>query len=426
MNAGRAPCRWDPPHWGALPTPHMHGVRSATPAPPGVALNSVSCAPFLPPCLPAAKAYLDRIKAGEDAEAGEAESDREGEEGGRDAVAERLRQDALESLGHFQRQLAHRLELPPLPTVAEYQPSPDARFLRGHRLAVTAVALTPDDRTCYSVSKDGSILQCDIETGKRTRLLRTSDESLGGQQQQQPGGGGGGRAEWVKSGPRRVSTSALLAAAVSSDGRYLALGGGDARVHIWDLRSAGAGSSGGGGPQYVRGFPGHKDAVTGLAFREGKQQLFSASLDRSVKIWSVEDLAYVDTLFGHQAEVLGVDAARAERAVTAGGDRTCRVWKVPEESQLIFRGHCNTIECCRYLSGSEWVTGSADGSLELWSATKKKAVHWVPCAHFDPGTDPQAARGAGSVGGDAATWVGSVAVCNGSDLVVSGAAGWGL
>lgn len=40
------------------------------------------------------------------------------------------------------------------------------------------------------------------------------------------------------------------------------------------------------------------------------------------------------------AEVLGVDALRAERVVSCGADRTCRVWKIPEESQLIFR--CGT------------------------------------------------------------------------------------
>lgn len=113
-----------------------------------------------------------------------------------------------------------------------------------------------------------------------------------------------------------------------------------------------------------------------------------------------------------------MDAARAERAVTAGADRTCRVWKVPEESQLIFRGHCNTLECCRYVTGSEWVTGAADGSLSLWASTKKKAVHTARRAHWDPAPDGGTALGAGSVGGDAATWVGAVAVCRGSDLVV--------
>ncbi len=44
-------------------------------------------------------------------------------------------------------------------------------------------------------------------------------------------------AEWVKRGPRQAGARALLAAAVSDDGVYLAAGGGDARVHVWDLRA---------------------------------------------------------------------------------------------------------------------------------------------------------------------------------------------
>lgn len=47
----------------------------------------------------------------------------------------------------------------------------------------------------------------------------------------------------------------------------------------------------------------HRDAVTCLVFREGSHQLYSGSLDRTVKLWSLDDRAYMDTLFGHQAEV---------------------------------------------------------------------------------------------------------------------------
>ena len=46
-----------------------------------------------------------------------------------------------------------------------------------------------------------------------------------------------GSPEWVKKGPRKASRNSLLAAAVSEDGRYLAVGGGDKRVHVWDIRS---------------------------------------------------------------------------------------------------------------------------------------------------------------------------------------------
>ena len=37
----------------------------------------------------------------------------------------------------------------------------------GCRLPVTAMAVTSDDTTAFSVSKDGSIFRMDIETGTR-------------------------------------------------------------------------------------------------------------------------------------------------------------------------------------------------------------------------------------------------------------------
>jgi len=40
--------------------------------------------------------------------------------------------------------------------------------------------------------------------------------------------------------------------------------------------------------------------VTGLSFRPGTHTLYSCSYDRTVKIWSLDDAAYVDSLFGHQ------------------------------------------------------------------------------------------------------------------------------
>ena len=43
--------------------------------------------------------------------------------------------------------------------------------------------------------------------------------------------------DWVKKGPRQAARRALLAAAVSDDGHYLAVGGGDWQVHVWDARS---------------------------------------------------------------------------------------------------------------------------------------------------------------------------------------------
>ena len=44
--------------------------------------------------------------------------------------------------------------------------------------------------------------------------------------------------------------------------------------------------------QHVASYPGHRDIISGLAFREGSHTLYSSSFDRTVKIWSIDDGAY--------------------------------------------------------------------------------------------------------------------------------------
>ena len=76
----------------------------------------------------------------------------------------------------------------------------------------------------------------------------------------------------------------------------------------------------------------------GLAFRRLNTQLFSCSVDKTVKVWDIETRSYIETLFGHQDAVQAVDANTRERAITAGGrDNTIRIFKVPEETQLVYR-----------------------------------------------------------------------------------------
>ena len=46
-------------------------------------------------------------------------------------------------------------------------------------------------------------------------------------------------------------------------------------------------------------------------------------------MWNIDALTYVETLFGHQDQVLAVDSLHRERAVSCGGrDRSLRLWKV--------------------------------------------------------------------------------------------------
>lgn len=296
----------------------------------------------------------------------------------------------------------------------------------------------------------------------------------------------------------------ILALALSSDGRYLASGGGDRFVRLWDPHAfvgkaaqaqaqaqkqgsrqaaaaggagtssaassaAAAGSAGGAassaaaavdaatgggvtaggsglsgalglgiGPGVnVDSFVGHKDAVTALTFRRGTHTLYSGSADRCVKIWECGELSYSDTLYGHQADITAIAATGKDRPVTAGRDRTLRLWKVPEQSQLIFRCHGSDVstDALAIVNDSWIVSGGADGSLSLWHTSKKKPVYTRYRAH-GAASAPAAGAGAGAADADAdadalapssllaapenTCWISAVAHCPSSDVIASG------
>eukprot|EP00252_Welwitschia_mirabilis_P008340 TRINITY_DN2012_c0_g1_i1.p1 TRINITY_DN2012_c0_g1~~TRINITY_DN2012_c0_g1_i1.p1 ORF type:complete len:530 (+),score=109.46 TRINITY_DN2012_c0_g1_i1:133-1722(+) len=367
--------------------------------------------------LRVAKAYLDKIKSlteahrDEDAEADENEEERRGK---RDSlVSAILLQEQLEESGRVQRRLASRILEP-----SELQ---DWKILKRHKQSVTAICLSEDDSRGFSASKDGCIVHWDVETGKCNSY-------------QWPSPSQGAKFQNVKGGKKQ--SRHVLAMAVSSDGRYLATSGLDRLVHLWDVRTQ----------EHIQAFQGHRGAVSCLAFRQGTQQLISGSYDRTIKLWSAEDRSYIDTLYGHQSEILTIDCLRKERILSCGRDRTMRLWKVPEETQLVFRGHLASLECCCFVNNEEFLSGSDDGSIEYWSIQRKKPIFMVKNAHShlnsetiqeDLKEEPDKetvnkdledafmnGNGVINNGGSISpveSWVEAITVCRGSDLAASGA-----
>ena len=68
---------------------------------------------------------------------------------------------------------------------------------------------------------------------------------------------------------------------------YQATGGRDKLVHIWSIESN----------QLLGTFKHHRDAVSALAFRKGVNHLYTASMDRTIKVWDVDEMSYIETLY---------------------------------------------------------------------------------------------------------------------------------
>ncbi|ESQ38055.1 hypothetical protein EUTSA_v10028589mg [Eutrema salsugineum] len=327
------------------------------------------------------------------------DDDEDEEEDDTGRIAKTLMKKQLEDSGRVRRVIASRVQ-EPLSTDG-------FRVVVKHRQSVVAVALSDDDSRGFSASKDGTIRHWDVSSGKSDKYKWPSDEILKSHGMK------------VREPRNKKHSRETLALAVSSDGRYLATGGVDRHVHIWDVRTR----------EHVQAFPGHRDTVSCLCFRHGTAELYSGSYDRTVKVWNVEDNAFVQDNFGHQAEILAVDALRKERALSVARDRTMQLSKIAEGARMIYRAPASSLESCCFVSDDEYLSGSDNGTVALWGMLKKKPMFLLKNAHVvideEKTTDGILENGDHSYVNynscSASSWVNSVAVCRGSDLAASGA-----
>jgi ribosomal RNA-processing protein 9 len=128
----------------------------------------------------------------------------------------------------------------------------------------------------------------------------------------------------------------------------------------------------------------------------------------SYRHYNLTEMIYLETLYGHQFGVSGIDCHRQERPISVGRDRTARAWKLTEDTHLIFRGggKVASADCVSVVKDDWFLTGHDDGYMSLWMSDKKKAVSTIDHAH---GMNGNIGRG-----------IVSVDCLKGSDLAATG------
>ncbi|EXJ79262.1 hypothetical protein A1O3_08763 [Capronia epimyces CBS 606.96] len=293
----------------------------------------------------------------------------------RDLIAQRLKEDVDEAKGRQYRLIASSLDFA----------SATHTLFRANTESTTGVAVCRP--YVYTVSKDKTLIKWQLQPAS----FPSGDKGSTAPPRRQPKQLAYVRGIKIKaSAPQQHGhTGAILAVAASPDGKYVATGGADKKLIIWsaeDLRP-------------LKTFTTHRDGVTALAFAPNSTQsgfgaqLFSASMDRSLKTYSLageESLAYVETLFGHQDHIVGVSAVTVDQCVTVGArDRKALWWKVVDESLTKFLGDSSkhdayqtgSLDCVAALPPQNFVTGSDSGAISLWNVHKKKPLFTIQTAH---------------------------------------------
>lgn len=320
-----------------------------------------------------AQRYLDNIRT----EVNDGEFDAEAID--KNLIAQRLKEDVDEVKGRQFRLISSSLD---------YASAASCNF-RMDTQSTTAVAVCPP--YAYTVSKDKSLIkwriadpwvetQTNDDTDTRPKPSKRRPQQL----------------SYVRG--VRVNTSApqqhghtapIISLAASPDGTYVATGGSDKKLIVWSAEDM----------RPLKTFTTHRDMVIGLSFAPSSSQpgvgaqMFSASMDRTLKSYSLNgenSLAYVETLFGHQDHVTAVAAMGIDSCVSVGSrDRTARLWKVVDETQLVFHCdsrkddeyHTGTVDCVAALPPTHFVTGSDSGAICLWDVRRKKPQFVMHTAH---------------------------------------------
>lgn len=160
------------------------------------------------------------------------------------------------------------------------------RELSGHRpKEVWDLAFSGDGSTVFSVGDD--------------HMLRSWDLALG--------------VEKKSADPRSILVSCL---AVSPDGRWVAAGGYDDEVVVYDAQSLNP----------VATLKGHTHDVRALAFSSDSQMLASGGRDRNIRIWNVPGFDLARVREGHVDTVRALTWATDGQLISAGSDRRIRTW----------------------------------------------------------------------------------------------------
>ncbi|KAJ3041567.1 Transducin (beta)-like 3 [Rhizophlyctis rosea] len=160
---------------------------------------------------------------------------------------------------------------------------------------------------------------------------------------------------------------------------FVLTGSHDRTVKLWDLPDGGKTFTDS-EPMKLKArytFHAHDKDIQSLAVAPNDKVFATAALDKTAKLWSVEDGTLLGTFKGHRRGIWCVKFSPVDQILaTCSTDKTIKLWNVTDFSCVkTFEGHLNTVLQISFLSsGMQLVSTSADGLVKLWTIKTNECV----------------------------------------------------
>lgn len=168
----------------------------------------------------------------------------------------------------------------------------------------------------------------------------------------------------------------VLALAFSTDGNWLATGGKDKRILLWDIKKR----------RQLRELAGHGKPIHALAFSPDNTLLASGSEDNTIRLWDPQTGVLQRTLKSPPAvssskykEVYAL-AFSVDGTLLASGnwDGGLSLWHIPDGRLLNMwdsknGGHNDSVNALAFSADGQWLaSGAFDSSIKLWQVGQQQ------------------------------------------------------
>ncbi|WP_045875582.1 NB-ARC domain-containing protein [Pseudofrankia sp. DC12] len=221
---------------------------------------------------------------------------------------------------------------------------------------IRAVLSAPSEVRGYAVGPDGSWLAGACRDGV-TRMWDTqSGEWLASFAGREPRAGAAAAGGPVQPGAAAVGDP-HRGCVVAPDGSWVAVGGGQRDILVWDVATL----------EPLAVLSGHSNEVLGLAVAPDGRFLVSAGADHTVRVWWTDGWRAGPVLDGHSHTVRAA-AVSADGAfvASAGGDGSARVWETTGWRCVTLMRFDGAARDCAWLPDGRGLVVAASGGLYLY------------------------------------------------------------